>query len=282
MSSLLDHAGLPVAFLTQHGKEKVVSPVLSELGCTMHLVNHIDTDQFGTFTREIARPGNQLEAAREKARAGMTATGLRIGVASEGSFAPDPYTGLFMWNVEVLLWVDDTRGIEVVGMAQGAGHCGQVCTDDWQVLESFARRMAFPEHHLVLRPHDEHDARVHKGISSWDALRERFAACQHQASSRQVFAESDLRAFANPSRMRRIGEAAQNLLKRLRSICPVCEAPGYWVTGQEGNLPCGGCGLPTREPQAHIWQCVRCEHRVSRPRTDRRTADPQRCVHCNP
>ena len=66
-----------------------------------------DTDQLGTFTRDIPRPGSQLEAARRKARMGMSLSGLPVGLASEGSFAPDPFTGMFTWNVEMLVLIDD-------------------------------------------------------------------------------------------------------------------------------------------------------------------------------
>ena len=58
-SSSADQPGLlgrycnqPVAFLTQHGKERVVEPVLaSRVGCQIELVRGFDTDQLGTFTR---------------------------------------------------------------------------------------------------------------------------------------------------------------------------------------------------------------------------------------
>jgi len=99
--------GRPVAFLTQHGKERMVAPVLQEgLGCQVELVGGFDTDQLGTFTREIPRAGTQLEAARAKAREGMRSSGRRLGLASEGSFGADPIVGFFAWNLEMLIWID--------------------------------------------------------------------------------------------------------------------------------------------------------------------------------
>ncbi len=71
-----------VALLTQHGKEVVIAPVLVELlGCRIKKVNGFDTDLLGTFTRDIAREGSQLDAARKKARIGMKLSGLPIGSA---------------------------------------------------------------------------------------------------------------------------------------------------------------------------------------------------------
>lgn len=82
-----------VALLTQHGKEAVLGEVLGEaLACKVERIEGFDTDTLGTFTRDIARVGNQLEAARRKARIGMQLSGLPIGLASEGSFGPDPVT----------------------------------------------------------------------------------------------------------------------------------------------------------------------------------------------
>ncbi|HSM26634.1 MAG TPA: hypothetical protein VK855_00855, partial [Thioalkalivibrio sp.] len=57
-------AGRTLVLLTRHGKERVIAPMLeSALGCRVDLVDGFDTDQLGTFTREIPRAGTQLEAA---------------------------------------------------------------------------------------------------------------------------------------------------------------------------------------------------------------------------
>lgn len=272
-----------VALLTQHGKERVIAPVLEPaLGCVVHHVDHFDTDQLGTFTRDVPRPGSQLEAARQKARTGMTLSGLPVGLASEGSFGPDPFTGMFPWNVEMLVWLDDRLGIEVVGMAQGPAQSGHLQTGDWSEVERFADEEGFPSHHLVIRPQDQDDPRLIKGITDWPALRTAFDACVNQASNRQVFLELDLRAFANPTRMTRIGEAAQDLLKRLQSACPACAKPGYWITQRTGGLPCKACKQPTKTYLSQEWACVSCGHQHSERRTDRLFAEPQHCEHCNP
>jgi hypothetical protein len=108
--------GQSIALLTRHGKEAAIAPVLEPvLGCRVLRVDGFDTDTLGTFTRERPRPGSQLDAARRKARIGIERSGLPIGLASEGSFGPDPFSGLFTWNLELLLLIDDRLGIEVVG-----------------------------------------------------------------------------------------------------------------------------------------------------------------------
>lgn len=279
----LEGAGRRVALLTQHGKQAVIAPVLEPgLGCVIEPVSGFDTDLLGTFTRDVPRPGSQLEAARRKARKGMELAGLGLGLASEGSFGPDPFTGLFTWNLELLVWIDDAQGVEVVGMAQGVARSSHQLTGEWSALEAFARREGFPGHQLVLRPDSEHDPRLHKGIADWTDLRARFDEARAASTTGQVFVEHDLRAFANPTRMKLIGQAAQDLLQRLRSRCPACQAPGFWITERQPGLPCADCGMPTSSHRSEVWACVRCAHRAERPRTDRSTAEPRHCDHCNP
>jgi len=272
-----------VALLTQHGKERVLAPVLEPgWGCAIELVTGFDTDQLGTFTGETPRPGSQLDAARRKARQGMELSGLPIGLASEGSFGPDPFTGFFPWNVELLVWIDDTLGIEVVGIAQGADNGGHLQTGQWSEVEAFAQRQGFPAQQLVLRPEGPEHPGMAKGIADWDTLRERFDQCLAQAANHQVFVEPDRRAFASPARMARIEEAARDLLQRLRSPCPACEAPGYWVSERLPGLPCAACGAPTAKHRAEVWACGRCGHRHTVERHDRQTAAPAECGRCNP
>lgn len=272
-----------VALLTQHGKERVIAPVLEPgLGCLVHHVDHFDTDQLGTFTRDVPRAGSQLEAARQKARVGMSLSGLPVGLASEGSFGLDPFTGMFPWNVEMLVWLDDRLGIEVVGLAQGPARSGHLEASDWAAVERFAREEDFPKHQLVIRPQSEDDPRLIKGIADWTALRAGFDQCVGQASNGRVFVELDLRAFANPTRMARIAEAARDLLQRLQSNCPACGMPGYWVTRRIAGLPCGACKHPTSTYLSQEWACVRCDHRHTERRTDRLFADRQNCDRCNP
>lgn len=277
------YAGCRIALLTQHGKERVVAPVLeATLGCHVERVAGYDTDQLGTFTREIPRFGTQLDAARKKARIGMELAGVPWGLASEGSFGPDPFTGMFTWNVEVLLFIDDTRAIEVCGVFQGPGGGEHLCTDDWAAVEAIAGKSGFPEQHLVLRPNDGNDPRFRKGIASWADLRATFDWARDQSSTSQVYVEHDLRAHANPQRMENIRQAAKDLATKLASACPACNTPGFALVDRLTGLPCADCGAPTREPHADIWGCVCCSHRETRPRMEPAAADPGRCDYCNP
>jgi len=277
------YASQRIALLTQHGKEVVIAPVLDgALGCRVERVGGFDTDTLGTFTRDIPRAGNQLEAARRKVRIGMELSGLPLGLASEGAFGPDPMVGLFPWNVELLLFIDDVRGIEVTGMAQQATRFAHLLTDDWDAAAQFAREAGFPEHHLVARPHDQDDPRIEKDIATWAALEAAFPRARGQAENGQVFLEHDLRAHAHPTRREVIRLAAVDLAAKLNSPCPACGAPGFWIVERVAGLPCADCGAPTREIRAHIHGCLKCVHRETHARVGVEQADPARCDDCNP
>jgi hypothetical protein len=279
----LFYQGREVAFLTQHGKQDLVrGPLEAALGCQLVHTDGYDTDQLGTFTRELTRAGSQLDAARKKATIGMALTGASVGMASEGAFGPDPFGAFMPWNTEVVLWVDRLSGMEVTGFAHGPAQSLHRMVKTPQELERFAKDAGFPEHHLVLRPeHPEHPD-LDKGIHEFATLLKAFHLAQAKSATGVVFVENDLRAFSNPTRQKLILKATQELIQKLLSACPSCEAPGYWLTQQIPGLPCRACGSLTRLPQAEVWACKKCGHEEQRATNAQPWADPARCDFCNP
>lgn len=277
------YAGRKFALLTQHGKQSLLAPILEPgLGCWLEHVRSFDTDQLGSFSREIPRAGSQLDAARRKARLGMELAGLSLGLASEGAFGPDPVSGMLPWNVELLVWIDDELGLEVVGRAQGPGCHAQLLTASWDRAGEFAEKIGFPAQQIILRPGHQDDPRIKKDIRAWAAFSAQFRAISKQSASGQVFIESDGRAHANPMRQEMIGRAAEDLLLRLRTCCPHCGSPGFGQIEPLPGLPCAACETPTRQAYADRFGCPRCSHQETRERCDRDAADPRYCPYCNP
>jgi hypothetical protein len=272
-----------VAFLTQHGKERALAPLfLEELGARVEVVRGFDTDTLGTFTREVPREGTQLAAARRKAEIAIERSGLALGLGSEGAFVPGPF-GLGSWNIEVLVYLDRARAIEVVGRAHAAGRHLHATVRTREELDAFAARAGFPSHALVIRPNDERDPRIAKGIAAAADLASAFERARGAAADGAVFVESELRAHLNPTRMATIEAAGRDLVARLRCACPACGTAGFGVARAVAGLPCGDCGAPTREAAADEFACVRCEHVEIRPRTDGPAeASPAVCDYCNP
>jgi hypothetical protein len=283
MATATPYHGRQVAFLTRHGKQDLVrAPLEAALGCHVVHTDGYDTDQLGTFTREVARPGSQLEAARRKAQIGMELTGARLGMASEGTFGPDPFGGFMPWNTELLLWVDQDQGIEVAGVAHGPAQSRLGTVKTLEELEAFAAAAKFPEHHLALRPQHEDHPEICKGLRDRHSLAEAFRAAKAKSANGVVVVENDLRAFCNPSRQVIIRQAAEDLVRKLLSACPQCARPGFGLTRHVSGLPCGACGRKTRLPVAEVWRCQGCGHEDQRTINSAQLADPGRCDFCNP
>ncbi len=271
------------AFLTQHGKELLLAPLFrQQLGCELVRAVGFDTDQLGTFTRDVQRPGTQLAVARIKARKAIELSGFPVGLGSEGAFGVDPVGGILPWNTEVLVWIDGVRNIEIVGAAQGPGGGLQRTVRDEAALRQFALDAGFPAHGLVVRPDGPDDSRLRKDFADWPSLLAAFDEALAASSGGCVFVEADLRAHRNPARQQMIVRAAEDLIARIRSVCPQCRTPGFWEKERIAGLPCALCGQPTRIPLARVWRCDACLHRDERREPDGKLADPARCDCCNP
>ena len=277
------YSGLKASLLTQHGKESIICPQLFDSnGLEVIHVSDYDTDKLGSFTRDIPRYGSQLDAARKKARVGMELSGLTLGIASEGAFDNDPYTGMFPWNYELVLLIDDIRNIEIIGFFGGQAQSASQLVSSWDELTALLSEAQFTTHQLVIRPDDEYHPECRKGIKDLQSLKEAFEWATSLSKKGNVFVENDLRAHTNPTRMANILRATQDLSRKMNSLCPECEAPGFWVTERKKGLPCASCEAPTNLPLANIWSCVKCAYKKEEVIANQAKADPSKCNYCNP
>lgn len=272
---------------TMHGKEQVLTPLLAVgLGLECRLAPGLDTDRFGTFTREIARAGAALDAARAKAAAALALLpDARIAIASEGSFGPHPQIPFAAIGRELVLLLDRATGLEITGHDTTLDvRYAHVIARSMPEAEGFAARIGFPEHALIVMgcagakpaPH----LALAKGITRPEALAE--AVAHAITLSGAAFVETDMRAHLNPTRMAAIARAGADLVRRYVSRCPACAQPGFAVTTRIAGLPCRWCAAPTGLARAEVLTCAACGHREERPASDQATADPAQCPQCNP
>jgi hypothetical protein len=268
---------------TMHGKETVIGPRLEALGLAWHVPTNFDTDQFGTFTGEIARAGTQLEAARKKARAAMAATGAKIGVASEGTFGPHPAIPFLQVGHELVVLLDDEGGLEIIGSSTTTTPgVGRVAVQSATEALEHAAAWGFPTQGVIVRG-SELGGPLIKNCASEAELATAVTDLLHTTREHRVWIETDMRAHRHRSRMEEIAKATDALIARCESYCPACATPGFGLTRTIPGLPCVGCGGPSDQVRNEVWECARCHHQEERPRADERTfIDPGECGWCNP
>ncbi|CAN1212140.1 DUF6671 domain-containing protein [Tumidithrix helvetica PCC 7403] len=270
------------AIATMHGKERVIAPILEQaFGIQSILPQNFNTDAFGTFTREIQRMGTQIAAARRKAEAVLELTGETLSIASEGSFAPHPAFPAIACNREILLLLDRANDLEIIGEAFSTDtNFSHQSIRSWQEAEKFAQQVGFPSHGLVAIGSDR---KIAKGITTLEVLREVVEQSLHDFPNEPLHLETDMRALYNPTRMLNIEKATRNLIEKMQSLCPQCDAPGYAIAEYKAGLRCRICGIPTKLTRAAIYRCQHCNFSQELLFPDGlKTADPQYCSFCNP
>jgi len=292
------YRGSRIALGTMHAKEAAVAkPAIRFLGADLVVPSDINTDALGTFTGEIARAGTMLEAARAKACIAMARTGLKLGIASEGSYGPHPHLPFIPGGVELLLFIDDERGLEIneTLVVPRTNYDSHTCAPG-DSLDSILHRLRFPSHALTVQSfspevpqkpitdmQEQSVPPIFKGIRNLRNLERAIATCALTSTAGKALLVPDMRAHMNPTRMAIIRLASSKLMKRIVSLCPNCQAPGFGVTEVIRGLPCDWCGEPTRLAVGEIHRCARCgfqREKFLRGRHER--ADPGQCAFCNP
>lgn len=271
---------------TKHGKEKVVGrPFQQALGLKVLVPPDLDTDALGTFSPEIPRLGRPLEVCLQKARLGMVASGLPFGIANEGSFGPHPYVPFIPSDLEIITFVDDERGFAIHEMLfSEKTNYAQREVRTLAELGDWLREVRFPSHGLIVRPKSNRPKiEVEKGIVTLERLQATVERAMAHSEEATALVETDMRAHFNPTRMRLIRRLAFKMARRLATSCPICQAPGWGMTGQSTGLPCEVCHTPTEMILSEVFTCTGCAHREERPRHDRLTTAPAgHCPYCNP
>lgn len=201
-SPALPYCGRVAVLATKHGKERAVArPLHAATGLVVKVCGEIDTDLRGTFTGEVERVGTPREVAIGKARLGMRATGIPLGLASEGSFGPHPLLPFpLASDHEMLAFVDDELDITVVESLltedTNFGHCAARTLND---LAVFVKQAQFPSHSLIVRPNDGLKASfLFKGIHDLATLKDAVIRCAVVSQDGMAHVETDMRALGQP------------------------------------------------------------------------------------
>ncbi|MBX9886295.1 MAG: hypothetical protein K2X68_15130 [Novosphingobium sp.] len=278
--------GARAVLATMHGKERAIAPLAARfLGLDLRVAEGLDTDRFGTFSREIERSGPPREAARAKiAAAFRLMPDATVGIASEGSFGPHPQVSFAALGRELVLLIDRETGLELVGhhAAMDTNFAHAVVMDADKGL-AFAAKAGFPAQGVivigVLGGQPAPQLALFKSIATEADLLAVVARTIALTGAAHI--ETDMRAHRNPRRMRAIRRAMIDMVRRSHSRCPACTRPGFAMTARLPGLPCAWCRSPTQLTQADVWSCEGCGHREERAVSAAR-ADPMHCEACNP
>ena len=275
--------GRNLVIATKHEKEKVIAPILEkELGVKCFVALDLDTDELGTFTGEVERKDDPITTARKKCLLAMEITGCDLAIASEGSFGPHPSIFFAHANDEILLLIDKKNDLEIVvrEISTETNFNGSEIKTVME-LQEFADNSKFPSHGLIIRKANSDFSDIVKGITNIEQLKNTFN--YFISNYGRAFVETDMRAMYNPSRMNVIEKASTQLAKKINSLCPSCNIPGFGITDSKKGLPCDLCNFPTRSTLSYLYTCQKCNHTEEEQFPNgKKKEDPMYCDICNP
>jgi hypothetical protein len=277
------YTSLRLGLATMHGKERAIAPPFRRvIGAEVVVAPNLDTDELGTFSGEVPRPDALVETALLKAEMVFRNSDVDCALASEGSYGPIGRVPLNPGGVEILAFIDRKRGVRLIETLT-------THRTNWRLQRFEAgdpdrllalKGMGFPEFGVFVGCNSDMSHPV-KGLNTVDEV---IAAMDHEArrsTDGLAVLYSDMRAHRNPMRMKVLRALSWKLARRLATLCPACEAPGFGHIDSRRGLPCEGCGQPTHWIDFEIDGCVACGHAASRPRKDgRRTASRLSCKAC--
>lgn len=275
--------GRSLLIATKHHKEQVIAPILEEgLGVRCFVPEGYDTDFFGSFSGEIERKMTALETVRAKCLTAMELFNCDLGMASEGSFGSHPSVFFAQADDEFLIFIDKKNELEIIvrELSLDTNFHGE-SIDTIEKLIDFANRVQFPSHAIILRNKPEDSTDLIKGIISNDLLEKTFLDIKNKWGN--VYAETDMRALYNPTRMSVIKKATYKLLETINTACPNCATPGFSITDVKSGLPCSWCSAPTRSTLSFIYSCKKCSFSSEKMHPhEKTTEEPEYCDSCNP
>ncbi|HMO21742.1 MAG TPA: hypothetical protein PKD05_12650 [Candidatus Melainabacteria bacterium] len=297
------YAGKEAILTTKHGKlSSLALPLKAAIGLNVSAIETIDTDKLGTFSGEIERTKSARETVVLKARLGMYEIGVSLGIATEGSFGPHPVAFFIPGTEEVIGFIDENLGIEIIEshISTDTNYSGMSAKsiEDLE-KDNFLAKALFPSHALIVKPQKPKSGflkklssslqgrqafpSIFKGIQDTGSLREAIELAKSESEDGIAAIETDMRAHMNPTRRRVIRKVAAQLGRRLRRLCPECSCPGWGKSDAVPGLPCELCRLPTRNILLEVYSCPKCTHKEEKEREDGlKFAYAGNCDYCNP
>lgn len=275
--------GRKAVIATKHNKEEVIKPIMeNELGLLCYTSPNLDTDLLGTFSGEVERLYDPITTLRKKCEMAIEATGTTIAIANEGSFGSHPTLFFTYADDEFIMLIDKDNKIEIVEreLTVETNFDAKEINFVDELLE-FATKIGFPTHGIMLKKGKNNLSGHIKESKSIEELIENYLKIKN--SNGIAYAETDMRAMNNPTRMKIIERATYKLANKANSLCAICKTPGFGVIDSIEGLPCQLCGMPTKSIRQHIYCCQKCNYKQLKEFPfNKKFEEPQFCNYCNP
>lgn len=271
--------GIQAVIATKHNKGQLVSPIFQKLSIAISSVD-VDTDQLGTFSGEIPRVGTPKEVVLKKARLGLKSDSNLFATASEGSIGPDPTIPFVQSDIELMAWIDDKNGFELVESYRSFEITAErIELESGDPIDKFLVSADFPNHSLIVKSKDS-GGEVFKGINQLNDLE--LAMQSLFKNHKKIIIENDLRANHSPSRQKNIAAAAEKLVARLANLCRKCQLPGWGSVAGLYGLNCESCGqMEDKAVKGVVNGCVSCDYKEGS-LNDKKFITAAECSFCNP
>src|SRR5262245_48896897 len=213
-----------IGLATMHAKERAIAPPFRRLlDADVTPVPDLDTDRLGTFSGEVPRPDALVETSLLKAEMVFDSLDVECGLANEGSYGPIDRLPLNPGGVEIMAFIDRTRGLRLVETLP-------THRTTWRLLRFKAgeplipaavKAMGFPDYGVFVGCNSDMSAPI-KGLETLDQVVDAVNREARRSSDGLAVLYSDMRAHRNPLRMKVLRALSWKLARRLATLCPKC------------------------------------------------------------
>jgi hypothetical protein len=182
-----------------------------------------------------------------------------LAIASEGSFGSHPAAFFSSADDELVILIDLKNNLEIVvrKVSLKTNFAGKEILDITTFL-SFLDQIQFPSHKVILKSSSENPFEFFKEITNKEEAVSVFKNLLSKYPN--VYVETDMRAINNPTRMKVIKEATENLIEKVQSCFVKCGFPGFSIVESVSGLPCSSCNSPTKSTLYNVMTCSKCNH----------------------
>lgn len=217
------YAGKVVILHSNEAKSVAIGPPLWER-LRMSTLEYVwNWGEATSSIHETCREEDVVSRARQKCDVVIERLGDKVEfvIATEGAILFDSRVPFPRRHLEVIYFIDRPHGFHLhMSRSSTLTNYARGEVRSLEDLFAFAKQAKFPSHSLLIGPNCCSCAREYPvQVNRYDDLVEAFTSSMSLSPDRSVWVETDMRAWANPSRMRIIRELGSLLalhLSRLR------------------------------------------------------------------